>query len=354
MKIYLLLPYPLREAPSQRFRFEQYFVFLHERNMQFIVFPFLDVKTWNILYQPGHYAAKIFGILSGFLKRFLLLFHMGDADFVFIHREASPIGPPVFEWLIAKVLRKKIIYDFDDAIWLPNTSESNKIISGIKWHGKVAAICRWAYKVSCGNDYLCDYARQYNNNVVLNPTTVDTRNLHNQIKNQNTEKVTIGWTGTHSTLNYLEPLLPVIARLEKELDFRFIIISNRQPHYPLKSLQYIPWNKATEIDDLLQLNIGIMPLTDDKWAQGKCGFKALQYMALGIPAVLSPVGVNNKIVTQAKDGFLCNTETEWTAALHQLLTDPHLRIETGRQARLKIENHFSVNANRNNFLGLFQ
>jgi len=354
MKIYFLVPYPLGEAPSQRFRFEQYFIFLHERNMQFIVFPFLDLKTWNLLYKPGHYAAKIFGILSGFLKRFLLLFHMGEADYVFIHREASPVGPPVFEWLIAKVLRKKIIYDFDDAIWLPNTSESNKIVSGIKWHGKVASICKWAYKVSCGNDYLCDYARQFNNNVVLNPTTVDTEHLHNQIKNQNTEKVAIGWTGTHSTLNYLQPLLPVIAELEKEFDFDFIVISNRQPEFNLKSLKFIRWNKATEIDDLLKMNIGVMPLTDDQWAQGKCGFKALQYMALGIPAVLSPVGVNNKIVMHANDGFLCNTNEEWNQALSFLLNNTLDRIKMGKQARKKIENSFSVLSNTSNFLNLFE
>jgi glycosyltransferase involved in cell wall biosynthesis len=353
MKVYFLVPYPLGEAPSQRFRFEQYFVFLHKENIQFIVFPFLDLKTWNILYKPGHYAAKIFGIVSGFLKRLLLLFHMGDADFVFIHREAAPIGPPVFEWLIAKVLCKKIIYDFDDAIWLPNTSESNKIISGIKWHGKVAAICKWAYKISCGNDYLCDYARQFNANVILNPTTVDTEHLHNQIKNQNTVKVAIGWTGTHSTLNYLQPLLPVIAELEKELDFDFIVISNRQPGFNLKSLKFIHWNKTGEIVDLLKMNIGIMPLSDDKWAQGKCGFKALQYMALGIPAVLSPVGVNNKIVTQGADGFLCVTDAEWKQALKKLLTDAQARIEMGKHAHTKIENHFSVLSNKSNFLNLF-
>lgn len=353
MKILFIVPYPHGEAPSQRFRFEQYYPALQQAAIEYEIAPFLDDKTWQILYKPGHKVAKVMGIISGFVRRKLLMFRVRKFDYVFLHREAAPIGPPIFEWFMAKVLGAKIIYDFDDAIWLSNTSEHNKIAASLKWHQKVDSICKWAYKVSCGNEYLCNHARQFNANVVLNPTTIDTEHHHNQIKNQHAEKVIIGWTGTHSTVEYLDNLVPVLQKLEQELDFEFRVISNRVPDFELKSMVYIPWQKDTEIADLLQFNFGVMPLTDDKWAKGKCGFKALQYMSLGMPAVVSPVGVNTKIVTEGVDGFLCNTPEEWENALRQLITDEALRVQMGIAARQKIVGYFSVLSNSGNFLALF-
>ncbi len=353
MKILFIVPYPHGEAPSQRFRFEQYYPALQQADIQYEITPFLDDKTWKILYKPGYKWAKIRGILGGFVRRKLLMFRVRKFDYVFLHREAAPIGPPIFEWFMAKVLGKKIIYDFDDAIWLPNTSDNNKMVAGLKWHHKVDSICKWAYKVSCGNEYLCDYARQFNSNVVLNPTTIDTEHHHNQIKDQHTDKVVIGWTGTHSTVDYLKGLVPVLQKLEMEFDFEFRVISNRAPDFELNSMVYVPWNKDTEITDLLAFNFGVMPLTDDKWAKGKCGFKALQYMSLGMPAVVSPVGVNVKIVTVGVDGFLCNTPTEWEEALRKLIIDENLRVKMGKAAREKIVAQFSVLSNSGNFLSLF-
>lgn len=281
------------------------------------------------------------------------MFRVKKYQFVFIHREASPIGPPVFEWILAKVLNKRIIYDFDDSIWLSNTSSHNQIVAGVKWHGKVASICKWAYKVSCGNEFLCSYARRYNANVVLNPTTIDTNNLHNRQKNQDTDNVVIGWTGTHSTVDYLTELIPVLKKLETKFEFDFMVISNKRPDFNLKSLKYVPWKKETEIDDLMQFNFGVMPLTDDKWAKGKCGFKALQYMALGMPAVASPVGVNATIVSNGENGYLCNSPVEWEEALSNLLSDKGLRTKMGAKARQHIVESYSVSSNASTFLSLF-
>ncbi|MDX2003527.1 MAG: glycosyltransferase [Chitinophagales bacterium] len=353
MRILFIVPYPTGRAPSQRFRFEQYYPLLTEKGYQYEIAPFLSESTWKILYTPGNKLNKALGIMVGFWKRFLLLFGLGKYDWIFIHREASPIGPPIFEWIIAKVLGKKIIYDFDDAIWLPNTSENNRIVADIKWHSKVGSICKWAYKVSCGNDYLCDYARQFNPNVVLNPTTIDTEHHHNKVKQHREGEIPVlGWTGTHSTIQYLDMVVPILQKLESQLNFRFVVISNRKPDIQLASLEYIEWSKATEIEDLLRFDVGIMPLTEDKWAKGKCGFKALQYMALGIPAITSPVGVNTKIVDAGINGFLCDNSQEWEQAINTLLMNPQMRISFGRKAREKIENHFSVRANSSNFLSL--
>ncbi|MCU0355503.1 MAG: glycosyltransferase family 4 protein [Cytophagales bacterium] len=185
------------------------------------------------------------------------------------------------------------------------------------------------------------------------PTTIDTENLHNRLKEQDTRAFVIGWTGTHSTIAYLEPLVPILEKLAETHAFTFLVISDRKPDFDLPFVQYLPWQKATEADDLLRINVGVMPLTDDPWSRGKCGFKALQYMALGIPAVASPVGVNTEIIEPGVNGFLCATPDEWLACLTRLLQDPTLRAEMGRQARRTVEERYSVQANRRTFLELF-
>lgn len=354
MKILFVVPYPLGKAPSQRFRFEQYLDFLTQAGWQYTFAPFINESTWHILYKPGHLVQKALGILQGFLKRFLFLFSVPRYNYIFIHREATPIGPPWFEWVVAKVLKKKIIYDFDDAIWIANTSENNKIVAGIKWHHKVGSICRWAYKISCGNSYLQSFAQQYNPRAVVNPTTIDTVNLHNQIKDQRTEKIVIGWTGTHSTMKYLEPIIPVLQQLEEKYSFEFKVISNQPPEFALRSLVFKPWQKETEIADLLTFNVGLMPLEDDRWAKGKCAFKALQYMALGIPALVSPVGMNTEVVDDGVNGFICQTPQDWYNKLESTINNAGLRASLGEAARQKIEKAYAVVANRTTFLGLFK
>jgi glycosyltransferase involved in cell wall biosynthesis len=355
MKILFLVPYPVGESPSQRFRFEQYFDLLKKNGIEFSVESFWSLAAWKILYKPGKGLAKAIWLKIGFWMRFWHVIKCLGYDWVFIHRECAPIGPPVFEFLIAKVFRKKIIYDFDDAIWLPNTSEENKLVSWFKFHGKVKSICRWSYRVSCGNAWLADFARQFNSQVVVNPTTIDTENLHNPdlfpLRKQN-EKVVIGWTGTHSTLPYLNELIPVLQRLEKKFPIIIRIISNKNPALPHQSFEFIPWKKETEIQDLIAFDIGLMPLTDDAWAKGKCGFKALQYMALEIPCVASPVGVNTSIINHTVNGYLCQSPREWEQILEKLITEKEQRNRVGKSGRQTVAENFSVLSNTSVFLGL--
>jgi glycosyltransferase involved in cell wall biosynthesis len=190
---------------------------------------------------------------------------------------------------------------------------------------------------------------------VVNPTTIDTVNLHNQVRDQTAPgRLVIGWTGTHSTLKYLNQVVPVLAKLEAEgLNFEFRVISNQPPVLPLRSLVFLPWQKDTEIADLLGFHVGLMPLEDDPWAKGKCAFKALQYMALGIPPLVSPVGMNTEVVQHGHNGFVCATPAEWEARLRELLVDASLRHCLGQAARATIEQRYSVRANTQKFLALF-
>lgn len=350
------MPYPHGKSPSQRFRFEQYLSILNQNGIEYTLKSFYSNKTWEILHWEGHTFSKGFRIITAFLIRFFHVLKAVNYDYVFVHREITPIGPPVFEWILTKVFRKKLIYDFDDAIWLPNYSEANTKFHKLKQYSKVNKIMKWASVISAGNDYLLKYAQKYNENLILNPTTIDTENYHNPLKYSITksDKIVIGWTGTHTTAKYLEFLVPIIERLSLEFEFEFHVISNEEPITKLPNLKFIKWSKESEIEDLMLFDIGVMPLYADKWAQGKCGFKALQYMALGVPAIASPIGVNSKIIDHGVNGFLCTTENQWFEALHYLLDNPSEIKNMHEAARQKIISDYSVLSNTQNFLSLFE
>lgn len=359
ISILFICPYPTGQSPSQRFRFEQYFDALQDIGFHLEVRPFLTLSGWQILYERGKLIRKVISVLRGFIHRLIAIPSVCNFDFIFIHREATPIGPPWFEWIVSKVLQRKIIYDFDDAIWLPAISDENKLVSKLKYNSKVKAICKWSHAVSCGNTYLLEFAKQFNVNTILNPTTIDSDNLHNPtlyIEKAKSNKITIGWTGTHSTLKYINLILPAVQSMEKMFpnQLQFVIIADKKPSFVLTSLRFVSWSKETEIPDLLQFDIGLMPLTDDAWTRGKCGFKALQYLALGIPTLASPVGVNCDIIDDGIDGFLCSSLTEWEENMEKLIRDIELRNRMGKLGREKVEKHYSVASNLSNFLSLFE
>lgn len=351
-KVLFITPYPTGSAPSQRFRFEQYYDFLKQNDVAITSAPFINNKLWNVLYDSGKFSTKAAGIIKGYFKRWFLIFSIRQYDVVFIHREVKPIGLPFLEWLICK-LAKKVVFDFDDAIWLKNYSKSNKFFTFIKRYSNVKTLIRHADLVSCGNAYLANYAKERNTTIVLMPTTIDTVNYHNVFSDHTKSPPVIGWTGSHSTIRYLKQLEPVINRLELEHHFRFRVISDQDPDLNIKSLDFIQWNEINEIRDLSEINIGVMPLDDDQWAKGKCGFKALQYMSLKIPALVSPVGVNTKIVDHSINGIHCSSQEDWYNAIKSLLIDQERRQKMGDSARKKIEDYYSVKANQSIFLHLF-
>jgi len=353
-KILFVVPFPKKIYPSERFRVEIYEKALQEGGFEYDTIFFWDYYARSILYKKGKIPQKIFSLIKGYFRRIKSLFIIRKYDYVFVLREASPVGPPFFEWIYACLFKKKMIYDFDDAIWIPQVSESNSWATFAKSFWKIKKNCKWAYKISVGNNYLYNYAVQYNKKVSILPTCVDTVNKHNIIKDQSTEKVVIGWTGSFSTLHYINEVVPVIRELEKKYSFEFIVIADQNPHLPLKSFRFIEWKEATEINDLLNINIGIMPLTNDEISKGKSGFKLIQFLSLGIPVVASPIGINTQIVDENVNGFLCQSTVEWIAAFEKLISDATLRTKMGLNGRKKIEEKYSVMANKNGFLSLFE
>lgn len=361
-RIGIICSFPYGLASSHRFRFEQYIPALESRGFFVNQLSFYDLKTHDILYFKGNVFGKALGVIKGYLKRFVHLITVWNYDYVLIHREATPLGPPWFEWLIAKFSKAKIIYDFDDSIWIEVTSKENAFVSKLKWAQKVPLTCTLSYKIAPGNDFLAEYCRKLNPRVVVNPTTIDT-DYHllkpNFGSGSSSGDLTIGWTGSHSTLRYLDAVATVIDRLSQQYKFRFLVIADRPPPQPIldklsnTEVDFCKWSIETEIEDLQKIDIGIMPLFESEWEQGKCGFKALQYMAIGAPAIVSPVGVNADIVRDGIDGYLCSTDEQWSNALEKLISDEQLRDKMGKSGRQRIIDSYSVQSNTENFVGLF-
>jgi len=351
--IHFWVPYPIGVAPSQRFRVELFLPRLEKEGYSFRLLTFLDGKAWDILYKPGNRILKAWGTVKGFFRRINHLFQSAKADYIFIHREATPLGPPVFEWLLAKVFRKKIIHEYDDAIWIPGGEDISFMKKWLKATWKIKYIIKWSYKVAAGNNFLCDYARQYNSAVFLIPTVVDTQEGHFRQRDQDQgNKIVVGWTGTHTTLHNLEVIEGVIPELKKEIDFDFLVISNKPPEWDFDFI-YKKWGLASEQDDLLKMNIGIMPSKQGPWFEGKCGFKLIQYHACGIPAIASPTRVNALITLHNKTGFIANDKEEWKIYLKRLIADATLRSAMGKAGREHIEKNYSLNSLFPAFVSLF-
>ncbi len=353
MHILFLVPYPIGSAPSQRFRFEQYFSLLVKNGYSYEVRPFWDINIWHLLYCKGHLIKKIIGLIKGYWGRISCLLSINRFDKVFVHREVTPLGLPLFEYLISKVFKIPLVYDFDDTIWLHDSHITrNTFLSWLKYSKKVSSICRWSHKISCGNQYLANYARQYNSIVFINPTTIDTVSYHIPQYHEN-DPIVIGWTGTHSTIPYLEMLLPALEELSTKQYFIFKVICNVPPTFNLPGLKFIEWKKEQEIEDLNSIDIGIMPLVDNAWTKGKCGFKILQYMALKKATIASAVGVNTEIIDHGHNGLLCSNQSEWLYSLELLMLDEALRTRLGQNGRTLVEQKYSVVSNSANFLKLF-
>jgi glycosyltransferase involved in cell wall biosynthesis len=292
----------------------------------------------DLLYESGHVAAKAQEVLRGYLKRVADALLPGSADVIFVYREAALLGPVWIEQLLG--LRRPLVFDFDDAIYLADTSQANAWSRRLKSVRKVETICRVARHVTVGNEFLARYAKDRAREVTVIPSTIDTDVYQIQPRARNRMPV-VGWTGSVTTMPYLMALAPALRRLREKREFELRVIGAKVDIDGL-AVRCLPWRAETEPDDLRALDVGLMPLPDDEWSRGKGGMKALQYMALGIPSVVSPVGVNTTIVHDGINGFHACTEEEWIDRIALLLEDGPLRRRLGQEARRTVEESYSA------------
>lgn len=355
-KVLIVCPYPKGGAPGQRFRFEQYLDILRDAGIDTEIAPFLSADVVKFLYKPGYYARKMAGVIAGFMRRCALMFRIFRYDYIFIFREASPIGPPLFEALMF-LTRRRVIYDFDDAIFIPQYSKSNPIVGALRCSSKVSFISRHSQKVSVCNPFLVDWVSQRNPRVFLVPTTID-GSSHRPLKadRDRSGRIIIGWTGSHSTAKYLELVHPALLELQKKYDFEFRVICDHDPGFPqLKNYRFVPWRLESEVEDLATFDIGLMPVPDGAWEKGKVGFKAIQYSALEIAPVVSSTGSGREVVVEGETGLVVdNTFSAWHGALESLLARRDLIKKYGSAAREHILRHYSVASTAPTYIRLFQ
>ncbi|MCE3260805.1 MAG: glycosyl transferase group 1 [Bacteroidetes bacterium] len=353
--VLILCAHRPRRSPSQRYRFEQYLPFLEQKGYKFTWSYLLDEKADKIFYSPGKIADKMKIIRKSLSIRRKDKKRFGDFDIIFIQREAQFLGSSYYE---KKAFESgaKVIFDFDDSIWLADTSPGNKKWEWVKKPEKFFNNIRYAHVVIAGNKYLAEKAKEVNTNTVIIPTTIDTNFHVPKPELRNKEYVTIGWSGSHTTIKHFELLLPVLKKLKDKYKdkVRFKVIGAGAYSNPELEVESVAWSEASEVNELNSLDIGIMPLPDDKWANGKCGLKGLSYMACEVPPVMSSVGVNKEIIQDGKNGFLISEEKDWFEKLSLLIDDRSLREKLGREGRKTVIENYSVEANKQKYLDVFK
>jgi glycosyltransferase involved in cell wall biosynthesis len=287
-------------------------------------------------------GAKLAGAAAGLARRVRDLVSAHRYDVAFLYREAFALGPPIVEMLLER--RLPVVYDFDDAIFVGDTSDANRAVASLKYPQRVRRIVAGATTTTVGNQWLAAWARRFSDRVEMLPTTIDT-DLYQAPPRPERDVVRLGWSGSPTTAKHLHTVDAALRRVLHELPVELSVVGDGDFVLPGASsadrVSAKPWSAATEIDDVSGFDIGIMPLPDDEWSRGKCGLKGLQYMALNVPTIMSPVGVNTEIVSPGENGFLASTEDDWVDCIARLVKDHDLRRRVGAAGRQTVLDRFS-------------
>lgn len=339
--------------PSQRFRFEQYLDYLEDNGFECTHTFLLNAKRDKIFYSKK-IIQKAFILIHSLIVLIKEVF-FNKYDLVFVQREAFMLGTSFFERKFAK--KSKMIFDFDDAIWqnqIGFNKSRNRILYFLKNPAKTEQIIKASHMVFAGNEFLADYAAPYSDNIKIIPTTIDTDD-YRLVEKQNRDKVCVGWTGSFSTIIYIEELMGIFKKLKEKYGDKvyFKIIGDATFKNEELGIEGLPWKMDTELEDLSEIDIGLMPLPDDEWTKGKCALKGLQYMALGMPTIMSPVGVNSEVIQHGENGFLAGTDQEWIDTISQLIESYELRQRLGLAGRKTVVDKYSVEANKDLYVKYF-
>lgn len=306
------------DKASARYRFIQYI-------------PYLEKEGWD---------AEVFKIPGGFLERAAFFKTLGAFDCVFLQRKL--FGFP--DWRAFRKNAKSVVYDFDDAVMFRD-SKSGKPESFFRML-MFRRTVGGSDAVISGNRYLYEYASRHNKRVFTIPTAIDMARYGEKNYAPDSGVVTLGWIGSKVTLFYLEGIKDALDEVFERHPFaRLKIVADKFFDCAKMPVIKKKWNYDEEIADLHSFDIGLMPLTDDPWSRGKCGFKLLQYMAVGVPGVASKVGVNSEIIEHGVNGFLADGKREWVDCLSRLIEDVALRKSLGKKARKTVKERYSLEVN---------
>lgn len=323
-------------AASTRQRFGQMQPYLDAQGMETEIAPLLDDDYLDRLFDKG--TRNFARVIKAYGRRLWGLLKKRDFDFLVVHCELFPYLPG---WLEAVFFQrgKPVIFDFDDAIFHQYDSSRSRVVDFFIGN-KLAPVLKQATLAVCGNAYLEQYARRYCAHTAIVPTTVDTDVY--VPADSHSAPVTVGWMGSPSTWRYVAPVMPVLQDLVDRGLVQVLVVGSGQPARCAGGFEFRDWSQAREVADIQSMDIGIMPVPDEPWARGKCGYKLIQYMGCGRPVVASPVGVNREIVQTGVNGWLAESPQAWRGALEDLAAAPGRRETMGRAGRARVEAHYSL------------
>jgi len=354
LRVLAFTPLPITGAAG-RYRVFQFREPLRALGIEIEPAPFFDDRAFARLYRRGQFLRKTWDLAR--LTRNLAdrLRTSSRYDLAFVHRELWPLAG---RWPLESLRRSqpRWVFDLDDAVFLPNVSEANRLFVGLKSHGSIGAIARGARAVAAGNEWLAAWARRQRPNrapdeVEVIPTVVDS-DLWRPARRTEDGTVRLIWIGSPSTLRYLENWRPVLARLgSRHPHLELHVIGARFEVPELRCVSH-EWSAKTETAIAERCHVGLAPLEDGDWERGKCGLKLLLYMAMGLPAVASRAGVHPTIITPGEDGELVDDEASLESALERLLGDPARRAALGGAARATLERRYSLRSATPRLAGL--
>ena len=355
-KVLVLCPSPEGTAATQRLKYEQYLGLLKEQGYDFTISSFQTQRFWNIIYKPGRTAEKIFWTLVGYLRRSFDLLRAPFYDAVFVNLWVTPLGMPFYERLLF-FFNKNVIYDIDDMIFITKHDHvKTSFFQRLKGRRKPVVMMKHSKYVIVCTPKLEEIALETNKykKAVDISSTFDTRRFVPVSSYTQTPEIAIGWTGTHSTIPFLETLQPVLAEVSRQRKIKLVVIANKE--YAMKDVvtEFIPWRAETEVADLHRIQVGLYPIPANEWSLGKSSLKALTYMAIAIPFVATAYGTNYRIMQDGVQGFMASNEKEWIDALIRLVDDVQLRRQMGQAGRKTVEELFSVEANFPKYLQVFK
>lgn len=322
---------------SSRLRVLQFIKPLAKLGIEVDFQPLFDDENLQAYYDNRRPKLSV-GMLRSLSKRIKTLLSIKDYDVVWMQKETLPFVPwPVEHFFELRL--PPIVVDYDDAIFHNYDLHKSAFVRGLLGR-KIDHVMAHAHTVIVGNNYLGDRARFAGaKNIAVIPTVLDPTRYHQATSKA---KFRIGWIGTKSTSSYLNSIAPALAMAEKQLAAEIVIIGVSHCKLEGVSPTFLKWTEETEANQLAQLSIGIMPLTDSPWERGKCGYKILQYMASGVPSVASPVGVNNKIITNGTTGILATTVAEWFEAFKFIYENPKTAEIMGAAAVTRVKSNYSI------------
>jgi glycosyltransferase involved in cell wall biosynthesis len=335
-----LAPYP-DAAAATRFRLRQLVEPLDRLGVHLEIDCFLGNDAFATLYHRSAWRRTVLASVKGLLSRLRMLARARRADVVVVQREAMMLGPPIIEWVLHR-LGVALVLDLDDPTWLSYHSPTFGAFGRVaKWPGKGDWLIRRVDLVTCGSRAIVDHVEATGRRARLVPTVVDSEIF--APAHREGSPVTIGWIGTHSTYPYLETVLPSISRLARRHTFRLLVVGGPENcQVDGVAVDARTWSLEREVADFQEIDIGLYPLVDDGWAAFKSGFKAIQYLAVGIPFVVTPLGATRDIGKAGETHFEAISASEWESSLDLLLSDPETRARMGAAGRKFALEHYTL------------